>query len=74
MTQELTLPTFFFPGLADFFTSVDVSQSDIRAFVRGELHGLEDAIERALRRRLDGTTELHLRDALARIDHILNPD
>ncbi len=74
MTQELSLPTFIFGGLSDFFTSVDVSQSDIRAFVRGELHGLEDAIERVLRRRLDRTTELHLRDALARIDDILNPD
>ena len=74
MTQELSLPTFFFPGLSDFFTSVDVSQSDIRAVVRGELHGLQDAIERTLRRRLDRSTELHLRDALARIDDILNPD
>ena len=74
MTQELSLPFFFFGGLSDFFTSVDVSQSDIRAFVRGELHGLQDAIERALRRRLDRTTDLHLRDALARIDDILNPD
>ena len=74
MTQELALPFFFFGGLSDFFTAVDVSQSDIRAFVRGELHGLQDAIERALRRRLDRTTELHLRDALARIDDILDPD
>ncbi len=74
MTQELSLPIFFFAGLSDFFTSVDVSQSDIRAFVRGELHGLQDAIERVLRRRLDRTTELHLRDALARIDDILDPD
>ena len=74
MTQEFLLPIFIFGGLSDFFTSVDVSQSDIRAFVRGELHGLRDAIERTLRRRLDRTTELHLRDALARIDDILDPD
>ncbi|WP_420634856.1 zinc-dependent metalloprotease [Candidatus Palauibacter sp.] len=74
MTSELSLPPFIFGGLADFFTSVDVSQSDIRAFVRGELAGLQESIEGALRRRLDRTTELHLRDALARIDDILNPD
>ena len=74
MTQELTLPFFFFGGLSDFFTSVDVSQSDIRAFVRGELMGLQEAIEDTLGGNLDRTTELHLRDALARIDNILDPD
>ena len=74
MRSELSLPTFFFAGLSDFFTSVDVSQSDIRAFVRGELHGLEAAIGDALARGPDRITELHLRDALARIDNILDPD
>ena len=73
MTSELTLPAFVFAALSDFFTSVDVSQSDIRAFVRGELTGLQEAIEGALRRDLDRTTELHLRDARARIDEILDP-
>ncbi|WP_425155141.1 zinc-dependent metalloprotease [Candidatus Palauibacter sp.] len=73
MTSELVLPAFVFAALSDFFTSVDVSQSDIRAFVRGELTGLQEAIEGALRRDLDRTTELHLRDALARIDEILDP-
>ena len=74
MTSEFTLPSFVFAALSNFFTSVDVSQSDIRAFVRGELHGLEDAINDALARGPDRTTELHLRDALARIDNILDPD
>ena len=73
MTSELTLPNFVFAGLSNFFTSVDVSQSDIRAFVRGELMGLQEAIEGTLRRDLERTTELHLRDALARIDNILDP-
>ncbi|MCG8467549.1 MAG: zinc-dependent metalloprotease, partial [Gemmatimonadetes bacterium] len=74
MTNEMALPTFFFGGLSDFFTRVDISQSDIRAFARGELETLDGEIQRALRRRLDRATELHLRDALVRIDDILDPD
>jgi len=74
MTSEVAPPTFFFPGLANFLTRVDVSQSDIRAFVRGELETLKSQVQRALRRRLDRTTELHLRDAVVRIDDILDPN
>ncbi len=52
-------------------TPVDVSQSDIRAYVRGELNTLQDEVEQALRRTSDETTEMHLEDVIARIDNIL---
>ena len=52
---------------------VDVSQSDIRPFVRGELTALRAQIESALGRRSDTETRYHLDDALVRIDHILDP-
>ena len=52
---------------------VDVSQSDIRPFVRGELTALRSQIQSALGRRLDTETRYHLDDALVRIDHILDP-
>ena len=74
MTTELSLPTFVFGNLSNFITSVDVSQSDIRAFVRGDLETLKDEIEAALRRQLDRPTQLHLRDALVRVDGILDPN
>ncbi len=74
MTSEAGLPGFFIPGLSGFFTTVDVSQSDIRAFVRGELQTLKSEVQSALRRRLDRPTELHLRDAIVRIDDILDPN
>ena len=73
MTTELVPFSFGF-DVSDFFTAVDVSQSDIRAFVRGDLIDLKAALERTLRMRLDRTTALHLRDAVARIDDILDPD
>ena len=52
---------------------VDVSQSDIRPFVRGELGVLRQAIESALGRGPDTATRYHLEDALVRIDDILDP-
>ena len=52
-------------------TPVDVSQSDIRAHVRGELNTLRAEVEQALRRTTDDTTEMHLEDVVARIDNIL---
>jgi hypothetical protein len=71
MTEEPPTPPAFF---AAFFTSVDVSQSDIRPFVRGELNALRAQIQRALRRNLDTATRYHLEDALVRIDRILDPN
>jgi hypothetical protein len=54
--------------------TVDVSQSDIRPFVRGELNVLRDDIESALvRGGLETPTRYHLEDALVRIDRILDP-
>lgn len=73
MTSDLT-PVFAFGSFADFFTRVDVSQSDIRAFVRGELETLRGDIRRAVGRSPDRVTRLHLEDAVARIEDILDPD
>ncbi len=73
MTEEITPPPARFRAFIEF-TPVDVSQSDIRAAVRGELETLRRQITRALRRTGDRETRLHLRDALARIDKILDTD
>jgi hypothetical protein len=54
-------------------TEVDVSQSDIRAFVRGELGVIRADATRALNRRHDTATTYHLQDVIARIDAILDP-
>lgn len=71
MTNELpALPAAF----RNFITSVDVSQSDIRAFARGELATLQADLERAIRRTNDRTKQLHLRDIRARIEAILDDD
>ena len=72
MTQEAPpVPPFFVSfGMAP----VDVSQSDIRAYVRGELTSLKVAVDRAARRTRDQATRLHLEDASIRIEDILDGD
>ena len=71
MTEEPgDLPSFFAGSLND----VDVSQSDIRAFVRGQLTTLQGEIRSALNRTSDRATRLHLQDALVRIEDILEPN
>ena len=71
MTEEPEpLPAWFRGSLND----VDVSQSDIRAYVRGQLTTLEGEIRNALNRTRDRATRLHLQDALVRIEEILEPD
>ena len=72
MTQEPpTVPSFF----ASFgMAPIDVSQSDIRAYVRGELQTLRTSASRASRRTRDNMTRLHLQDIVARIDDILDSD
>jgi hypothetical protein len=71
MTEEPpALPSFF----ASSVNGVNVSQSDIRPYVRGELGILQRDIRQALNRRLNAATRVHLQDALARIDHILDPE
>lgn len=57
-----------------FSTAVDLSQSDIRAFMRGELVALQQQIRQALPRVTDRATRLHLQDAQARIEGILKPE
>ncbi|SIR41376.1 zinc-dependent metalloprotease [Pontibacter lucknowensis] len=55
------------------FTQVNVSQSDIRPMVRGELTALRNQIKASLPKTKDSMTKYHLQDALVRIDNILNP-
>jgi hypothetical protein len=71
MNEEPTLPSS--PFARDQITAVDVSQSDIRPFVRGELNALKGQIQRALGGNLDTATRYHLEDAVVRIDEILEP-
>lgn len=67
-------PTPTFSSAANYFTTVNVAQSDIRPIVRGELVALDRAIRARLSRGADRMTRLHLQDALERIDRILNPE
>jgi hypothetical protein len=54
-------------------SNVDVANSDIRPIVRGELATLQGNIRNAMNRSNDKLTRYHLKDALKRIDLILNP-
>jgi hypothetical protein len=67
-------PTLSFPGADEYFTNVNVPQSDIRAVTRGELETLQREIRTRLGAGSEGITRLHLQDSLARIESILNPD
>ena len=71
LNEEPDMPS---DALAEYFdlTPVTVEQSDIRPYVRGELRTLEEDIQRALNRTTDRSTELHLQDALSRIESILD--
>ena len=64
------------PQFAQFFsgTSIDVSQSDIRAFARGELNVVREQARAALNQQHDRATMYHLRDVIARIDAIMDVD
>ena len=55
-------------------TPVNASQSDIHALARGELNTLKSDITRGLRRTTDPMSRLHLQEAVARIDNILDGD
>ena len=71
MTEEPPQVPSFFSG---FVTNVNVSQSDIRPFVRGELETLKREINRSLAGGgLNRATRLHLQDAVVRIERILKP-
>ena len=60
---------------SSFFSSVDVSQSDIRPIVRNELEILQrDIINRINAGNIDRPTRVHLQDARATIDKLLDND
>ncbi|MBT8461394.1 MAG: zinc-dependent metalloprotease, partial [Gemmatimonadetes bacterium] len=67
-------PTSSFPGLDEYYTNVNLPQSDIRAVVRGELEVLQREIRNRLGAGANRMTRLHLQDALARIESILDPE
>tara|TARA_B100000929_G_scaffold212801_1_gene169931 strand:- start:662 stop:3157 length:2496 start_codon:yes stop_codon:yes gene_type:complete len=54
-------------------SNVNVSQSDIRPVVRGELKALERQVKNSVYSSGDTLTRYHLQDVLKRIDLILNP-
>jgi uncharacterized protein DUF4953/uncharacterized protein DUF5117/uncharacterized protein DUF5118 len=55
-------------------TSIDVSQSDIRAYARGELGVIKAQAQQALGQQHDTATRYHLADVVARIEAILDDD
>lgn len=54
-------------------TSVNVSQSDIRAISRAELNTLKRSVRSAIGRTGDALSRYHLQDLMERIDLILDP-
>jgi hypothetical protein len=64
----------FLRNLDAFFsgTSVNVSQSDIRAVVRAELKTLRSQLRNA--RGADDMSRIHIADAYERVDNILDPN
>jgi hypothetical protein len=54
-------------------TNVNVNQSDIRAVVRAELNTLKRSINSGISRAGDNMSRIHLRDAVERINTILDP-
>jgi hypothetical protein len=58
----------------EYFTNVNLPQSDIRAVVRGELETLQQEIRNRLGAGTNRMTRLHLQDSLARIESILDPE
>lgn len=74
MTEELPdIPARFRAFIG--WTQVDVSQSDIRPIVRNQLNILDRDISNAINRGgLDRATRIHLEDAQARIQDILDTD
>ncbi|MFD1062105.1 zinc-dependent metalloprotease [Winogradskyella litorisediminis] len=69
MNNEQDIPAAF----RRFFggTSVNVSQSDIRAVVRAELKSLRSQLRSA--RGADSMSRIHIADALERVNNILDP-
>ena len=67
-------PTSSFPGLDEYYTNLNLPQSDIRAVLRGELEALQREIRNRLGAGTNRMTRLHLQDSLARIESILDPE
>tara|TARA_R110002073_G_scaffold108336_5_gene243439 strand:+ start:7088 stop:9574 length:2487 start_codon:yes stop_codon:yes gene_type:complete len=59
-----------FPG---FRAAVNVNQSDIKSFARGELSRLKRDVRAAAAKAPNTTTRYHLQDVLARINNALDP-
>ncbi|MEM6687160.1 MAG: zinc-dependent metalloprotease [Bacteroidota bacterium] len=55
------------------FTPLNTSQSDLRAVVRAELNTLKRNIRNSIGRTSNSMSKIHLRDAVERIDAILDP-
>lgn len=70
-TDAQTFPSVF---LQFGYMNVNVSQSDLRAYARGELERVKLLSDRAAARAGDDMTELHLNDLSARIEDILDGD
>jgi hypothetical protein len=70
LTQEPEMPTSAFQHMSTF-TPVSVSQSDVRAYARGELVALRADLGRSASRRHDRITGFHVADLIVRIDDIL---
>ena len=60
--------------MANETTGADVSQSDIRAYVRGELKSLKTDLDRGATRTSSDLTKLHYEDLSARIADTLDAD
>jgi|GEM_PF-2377552 hypothetical protein len=61
------------PAASSRGTRMNISQSDIRALVRGELTELQKEIKKSVSGTKDTMMKYHLEDALVRIDNILDP-
>jgi hypothetical protein len=70
LTQEPEMPTSAFQHMSTF-TPVSVSQSDVRAYARGELVALRADLGRSASRRHDRITGFHVADLIVRIDDVL---
>ncbi|MCC9136220.1 zinc-dependent metalloprotease [Pontibacter silvestris] len=55
-------------------TTVEISQSDIRSILRGELANLQKQLRAAQRNYSGDLSRYHIDDVLVRIDNILNPN
>ena len=53
--------------------SVNVGQSDIKSFARGELNRLKRDVRKAASRASDTTSRYHLQDVMARVEMALDP-